>query len=386
MRAERSVASRSFYGSAGGAEHFISVTAPQELSLTEQIEFVLERYSEVKCELSLNPKSAVFRRLFLSDILNQATAVRNSRLVDNPLDGPVALSIVQQPPLPASKLALLAYHIDAHFPVSKTRLSPKNILVEKNGLRHLWSTGLCASESSSPTSAVTQTREIFHALINTLSSRGGTLRDNCIRTWIYLKDVDVFYRPMVDGRRELFAHEGLTESTHYIASTGIEGACAHQFDLVALDAYSMVDLIPEQVSYLNDFNRLCATKDYNVTFERGTRISYSDRSHCYISGTASIDRSGKVMHPGNVLFQLDHALGNVESLLDAGSASLQDLMYLLVYLRDPTDFAPIDRYLSNRFPDLPTIIVQAAVCRPDWLVEVEGVAVAANNSAALPTF
>ncbi len=386
MSTKKAFASRSFYSSSGGAEHFISVSAPQEFTLTEQIEFMLERYAEARRALNLNPETAVFRRIFLSDILNQAAVVRNSSLVDNPPEGPVAISIVQQAPLPNSKLALLAYHIDSAPPVSKSRLSPKNILVEKAGLRHLWSTGLCASESCSPTSAVAQTQEIFQALINTLSTRGATLRDNCVRTWIYLKDVDVFYRPMVDQRRELFTREGLTANTHYIASTGIEGACAHQYDLVALDAYSMIDLIPQQISYLNDFKHLCATKDYNVTFERGARISYADRSHCYISGTASIDRAGKVMHPGNVLLQLDHALGNVEALLHSGVATLQDLMYLLVYLRDPTDFAPVDTYLSNRFPDLPTIIVQAAVCRPDWLVEVEGVAVVANDAASMPNF
>jgi enamine deaminase RidA (YjgF/YER057c/UK114 family) len=386
MRIDESVACRSFYRPGSGAEHFISITAPQKLTLAKQIEYIVERYSEARRTLSLDPETAIFRRIFVSDILNQAAAVRSSRLVDNPPDGPIAVSIVQQPPLRASKLALLAYHIDANSPVSKSRLSPKNILVEKNNVRHVWSTGLCSNESCSPTSAIAQTREIFGALINTLSSCGGTLCDNCIRTWVYLKDVDVFYRAMVDSRRELFRHEGLTENTHYIASTGIEGACAHQFDLVALDAYSVIDLIPEQISYLNDFNRLCATKDYNVTFERGTRISYADRSHCYISGTASIDRAGKVVHPGNVLSQLDHTLANVEALLRSGSASLQDLMYLLVYLRDPTDFTLIDGYLSDRFPDLPTIIVQAAVCRPDWLIEVEGIAVAANDEPAMPSF
>src|ERR671939_2083204 len=80
-------------------------------------------------------------------------------------------------------------------------------------------------------SPAAQTRGIFNGLIDILAREGGTLRDHCVRTWIYLKDVDVFYQGMVDSRRELFARHGLTEETHYIASTGIEGACAHRFDL-----------------------------------------------------------------------------------------------------------------------------------------------------------
>ena len=144
--------------------------------------------------------------------------------------------------------------------------------------------------------------------------------------------------------------------------------------------------MPQQVSYLNDFDRLCATKDYKVTFERGTRIAYADRTHHFISGTASIDNAGRVLHPGDVLRQLERALDNVEGLLRSGAASLADMMHFTVYVRDPTDFPRVHGYLAERFPDLPMLIVQGAVCRPEWLIEVEGVAAAAHDAPALPRF
>jgi len=380
------VTSRSFHGAAGGAEHFICVEAPAELGFEEQIEAIQGRYAEARQSLGLGPETAIFRRIFLSDVLNQAAAIRNTELVREPFESPVAVSIVQQPPLSGSKTALLAYHIECAGPVVKRRLTPKHMIAEKNGLRHLWSTRLCADDNEQLLSSPAQTREVFNDLIGILASQGGTLRDDCVRTWIYLKDVDVFYKGMVDTRRELFRQHGLTEATHYIASTGIEGACAHRFDIVAMDAYSVLDLAPEQVSYLNDFDRLCPTTDYNVTFERGTRIAYADRSHHFISGTASIDRAGWIVHMGNVLAQLDHALNNVDALLRSGSATLDDMMYLIVYLRDPTDYARVARHLAARCPDLPVSIVEGAVCRPEWLVEVEGVAVTANDEPALPLF
>ena len=207
-----------------------------------------------------------------------------------------------------------------------------------------------------------------------------------MRTWIYVKDVDLFYTDMVDSRRELFKKQNLTGSKHYIASTGIEGACAHNSDLIAMDAYSNLTLVPDQISYLNDFERLCATKEYNVTFERGTRLAYSDRAHCYISGTASIDKAGRVVYPGDVMRQLKHTLDNIEALLRSCAASLASMMYLIVYLRDASDFARVNRYLRNRFPLLPMVIVRGAVCRPAWLVEAEGVAITENNELALLRF
>lgn len=227
---------------------------------------------------------------------------------------------------------------------------------------------------------------MFSDLIGTLSANGAMLAENCVRTWIYVKDVDVFYQDMVAARTELFARHGLTRETHYLASTGIEGACAHRYDVVLMDAYSILGLRPEQVSYLNDHTRLCATSDYNVTFERGTRIGYADRAHHFISGTASIDAAGLVVHPGDVVRQLDRALGNVESLLRSGGATLDDLTHLIVYLRDPADHARVAAALGGRFADLPTLILRGAVCRPDWLVEVEGIAATAQHAPSLPAF
>ena len=386
MRADDGIASRSFRGTAGGAEHFISVQAPAGLSLPGQLDVIEKRYAEAREALGLAPETAIFRRVFISDAMNQAASIRDSRLFDEAAAGPVAVSIVQQPPLPGSKIALLAYHVESEAPVVKRRLSPKHVAIEKGGLTHLWSTRLCAGAYGSPAAVAAQTRQVFDELIGTLAGQGGTLRDHCVRTWIYLKDVDVFYQGMVTSRGELFARHGLNADTHYIASTGIEGACAHRYDVVAMDAYSILGLAPGQVSYLNDLDRLCPTDHYNVTFERGTRIAYGDRAHCWISGTASIDPAGRVVHPGDVLRQLERALGNVDALLRSGSASLDDMMHFTLYLRDPTDFTRVDGYLSERFPGVPVLMVQGAVCRPDWLIEVEGVAAVANDEPALPGF
>ena len=245
---------------------------------------------------------------------------------------------------------------------------------------------MCAAADVGPASAADQTREVFRDLIGALAAQGGTLRDDCVRTWLYIRDVDVFYTDMVKSRAEIFKREGLTGDTHFIASTGIEGACAHHYDLVAMDAYSVLGLAPGQMSYLNDFDHLCATKDYGVTFERATRLAYGDRAHIFMSGTASIDGEGWVVHPGDVLRQLDRALENVDALLVAGEMQLADLTHLIVYLRDRGDYCRVRSRLGERFPSLPLQIVQGPVCRPEWLIEVEGIAAKTIQKPGVPAF
>jgi len=372
----------SFDGALGGREHFFIVEGDTAADLPTQIKGVAAAYKQAQAQLGLAPWSAVFRRIFLSDVLNQASLVRDSDIFDDS----VAISIVQQRPLRGAKVALLAYHVEDTKPLTKRRVSPRHLLVEKAGKRHLWSTRLCASDAERSLSSESQTRVVFDDLIHALARQGGTLRDHCLRTWIYMKDVDIFYQGMVDSRNALFTQQGLTGDTHFIASTGIEGACAHRYDVVAMDAYSNMDVEQKQISYLNDFDRLCATKDYNVSFERASRVAYADRAHIFISGTASIDSSGEVVHLGDVRRQLDRTLENINALLSAGSASLADMTHMIVYLRDPSDFEIVDPPLRERFPELPIIIVQGAVCRPEWLIEIEGVAIARNDDAAMPRF
>jgi len=376
----------SFRGSTGEDEHYITVEAPAELSLPGQLDVISQRYAEALQTLRLPPESAVFRRIYVSDATNQAALVRESSLTQEPLDSPVAVSVVQQPPLPGSKVAMLAYHLANGSAPAKRSLAPGHLVVERGDLRHLWSTQLCTSNTDGPSSAADQTNDVFNELIDVLAVNGATLAGNCVRTWIYVKDVDVFYQDVNAARSALFERHGLTRDTHYLASTGIEGACAHRYDVVLMDAYSILGLAPEQMSYLHAYDRLCPTKDYNVTFERGTRIAYADRAHHFISGTASIDDGGNVVHVGDVRRQLERALGNVDALLRSGGGQLEDMTHIIIYLRDPSDHPFVEGYFSERFPYMPRLIVRGAVCRPEWLVEVEGIANVAHDAPALPAF
>lgn len=377
---------RSFKGANGSIEHFFMIEAPKGKSFEEQTAALEERYAKALEQRGLSRETAIFRRIFLSDILNQGDAVLDSAFVEEIAENPVATSLIQQIPLSGSKIALFAYHIESPAPFVKESIGPRHMLLTKNGLRHLWSAGPWVDGKPTLPAPAAETRAVFDELVQMLASQRATLADHCVRTWLFIKDVDIFYQDMVDSRRVLFDENGLTHDTHYIASTGIEGTSADRFDTICMDALSLLDLKPAQISYLNDFGRLCPTKDYGVTFERGTRIAFADRMHYYISGTASIDNRGNVLHIGDVQKQTERAMENVDALLKSGGASMDDMMYLIAYLRDPADFECVSGYLNDAFPSLPTIVVQGRVCRPEWLVEVEGIAVAPNNDPALPSF
>ena len=189
-----------------------------------------------------------------------------------------------------------------------------------------------------------------------------------------MRDVDTQYAGMVKARKDNFTEQGLTQDTHYIASTGIGGLPADTRALVQMGTYALVGFCPEQQRYLYAPTHLNPTYEYGVTFERGTCMEYGDRAHVFISGTASIDNKGNVLYVGDIVRQTQRMWENVETLLAEADTSFSDVMHIVVYLRDTADYATVQRMFAERYPNIPTVIALAPVCRPTWLIEMECIA------------
>ena len=304
--------------------------------------------------------SIVFKRYFLSDATNQVPVIQENDAC--------TVSYIQQPPLDGSKVAVWLYLQKG------TEVVPMNnsTVVRHNGYQHVWTFGLM-----DPTSATSymQTWQTLFIYIDILKLFQATLEKNCVRTWFFVRDVDTQYGGLVKSRRECFVEQGLTPETHYIASTGIGGTPSDPKALVQLDSYAMTGFEPEQQRYLYGLSHLNRTIEYGVTFERATLMQYGDRNHVYISGTASINNKGEVMHVGNVQQQTLRMWENVETLLNEGGMSYDDVMQIIVYLRDSADYEMVKRMFEQKFPQIPTVFTLAPVCRPTWLIEMECMAV-----------
>ena len=117
------------------------------------------------------------------------------------------------------------------------------------------------------------------------------------------------------------------------------------------------------------------TSEYGVSFERGVAVTYGDRRHIFIAGTASIDAYGEIVHNGNVILQAGRMIENIQKLLEEADASLDDIGQSIIYLRDSADYDRVKAYINEKLPKLPYIIVRAPVCRTGWLIQMECMAV-----------
>ena len=341
--------------------HVILHVEPRGHTFQDQIGRIYEAEDLIPTLPDFKGAKYILKRYFLSDSINQQPLMRKEHNV--------SISCIQQQPLDGSKVAVWLYLQSG----VEVRNENGVVIAEHNGYRHLWKMGMHQHKGDS----AWQTEALLIEYEELLNNFNATLANNCIRTWFFVRDVDTQYTGMVRARKENFAEHGLTENTHYIASTGIGGLPADTRALIQLGTYAMTGFEPSQQHYLYAPSHLNPTYEYGVTFERGTVMEYGDRSHVLISGTASIDNKGKVMHVGDIVKQTERMWENVETLLKEGKSSYDDVMQIIVYLRDTADYDIVRTMFEKRFPHIPTVITLAPVCRPTWLIEMECVAVRA---------
>jgi enamine deaminase RidA (YjgF/YER057c/UK114 family) len=352
--------------------HAVIRVAQKRLPFPKQLEAVIGAYNHL-IEGQLSGAQAVFKRYFLSDAANQADEVIVSDVTD------CAKSIIQQAPLDGTKIALWVWLMTG----VQTSMTESGLYQVSHGqFRHLWN----GSAHNMAANSEYQTRLLFNEYNMQLLQEECTLEANCIRTWLFVNDVDLNYGGVVRARNQFFFTQGLTIHTHFIASTGIGGKQQDPNVLTQMDNYAIAGIQKDQIRYLYASTHLNRTSDYGVSFERGTAVDYADRRHVFISGTASINNKGEVMYPKDVENQTRRMWDNVEALLAEAECTYDDVPMLIVYLRDVADYDLVSSLFAERFPDKPLVIVHAPVCRTGWLVEMECMAVKAINNPALPNF
>ena len=138
---------------------------------------------------------------------------------------------------------------------------------------------------------------------------------------------------------------------------------------------------------ITNHNALNEAYDYGSAFSRGMRIDLNGVTILLISGTASIDDQGCTVHVGDLRAQLRRTLDNITQLLASEGATWHDIVRTTCYLRDiERDYAAFNDertafYKEQDLDPLPASTgIQAILCRPDLLVEIEAIAMFRRES------
>jgi len=118
------------------------------------------------------------------------------------------------------------------------------------------------------------------------------------------------------------------------------------------------------------------------SFARALRLDIKGVTILLISGTASVDENGATVHAGDFRAQTWRTYRNITSLLKAEGATWKDVVRTTCYLRDiERDYEAFNEIRTQFFREqelnpLPASTgIQAILCRPDLLIEIEAMAI-----------
>jgi|ERR1035438_9258811 enamine deaminase RidA (YjgF/YER057c/UK114 family) len=154
-------------------------------------------------------------------------------------------------------------------------------------------------------------------------------------------------------------------------------------DLQELVQEAATSIAPIEKRAITNLNVLNEAYDYArpSTFSRGIRIDVGNVVILLISGTASIDENGVSVHIGELRAQCRRTFQNITGLLEAEGATWHDIVRTSCYLRDiERDYDEFNEertafYEEQRLDPVPASTgIQAILCRPELLIEIEAIA------------
>jgi enamine deaminase RidA (YjgF/YER057c/UK114 family) len=362
-------------------------------SFREQAEEILGELAEV-IRRQPQPMTVTSQTVFLREAAHQAECERMfAELYGKDLP---ATNFVLQPPCCGAALALEAWAAGGDS-VSVTRFGPNVSAVSYDGVRWVYCAGVKVDASCQPVHAAGL--QALEALQEALQSAGARFEE-VVRTWFYLGGITEpeggsqrykeLNRARTDFYRDLRFCVPLLQPNipHgiYPASTGI-GVAGRELvaSCMALqtsrnDAFVLPLENPQQTPAYAYHPRY---SPHSPKFSRAMALVLGNYLTTWISGTASIVNS-ESRYPNDIEKQTEQTIDNIERLIapenftfhgvKGAGATLQDLAKVRVYLKRAEDFPKARAVCARRFGPVPTIYAVADVCRPELLVEIEGVA------------
>lgn len=340
------------------------------------------------------PMKLTSATIFLQDAAAKSDCAALLREFWGP-DVPVT-NFVLQAPCCGAALAVEAWAVQADA-VSMRRFGSNVLVLEYDGVQWLHCGGIEVPGGEG--SVYAQTLNGLEQVRAALASAGFNFTD-VVRTWFYLgnitgREADTErYRELNRARTDYYRSIGFFESLlkpgaprgAYPASTGIGAsdsglliACT-AFRSTHDDSYVLPLENPRQTPAYAYHPKYSAQ---SPKFSRALALLRPNYTVTWISGTASIVNS-ESRHPGDVEKQTQQTLDNIERLIAADNfasrgvkgagATLKDLAKVRVYIKRHEDYARCKAVCEKRFGPIPAIYAVADVCRPELLVEIEGIA------------
>lgn len=163
-------------------------------SFAEQLDNLELEYKQLLSDMKLGNETLVFAKVFVSDYLNQRDCMNEHVLLKEHFSN-CAVSVIEQPPLDGNKVNILLWLVQG-VDLHKKRCGDL-FTIQAGSFTHVFHTICCESSGEALEEATEKAFETHQSLIG---QSGMDIFNRCVRTWLYVRDIDNNYMPVVRGR------------------------------------------------------------------------------------------------------------------------------------------------------------------------------------------
>jgi len=272
------------------------------------------------------------------------------------------------------------------------------LVIQRGGSKIVVTSNL--GENSENGNILLQSESSFRQLDEILNLEGMEFSD-IIRQWNYIERItDVYdeekspsqhYQIFNDVRSKYYQKSRFTNG--FPAATGIgsdfggiiidvvAAKLENEKSIVAVKSPVQLDAYTYSSEVLADNNTMCDFCRTTPKFERAKILITQEKKWIMISGTAAIlgqQSSDQIL----VSQQTEMTIQNILQLISIENMALHGILVsenariksLRVYVKYKNDIQEVKNICERYFPNLQILYVVADICRPELLVEIEGVA------------
>lgn len=292
------------------------------------------------------------------------------------------VSFIAQKSSSSTLIAEVTYLVDTDARI--THHSRYKIL-ERDTTKELITEGIIPTDITAST--FEQAKEIFIAIENILTSEGFRISD-IYRQWNYIENITITndgsqnYQEFNDARSIFYSKAKW--SNGYPAATGIGtsrgGIMIELYAIKGTTATNKPIDNPLQVAAHNYSQNVLEGKAIKELAERTTPKFERARilgNTIYISGTAAIKGerstdSGSTVAQAEQAMQIMNNLISKENIPTPCNGASYDL--LRIYIKHEDEIEAVKEYMNAHYPTTPKHYLVSDICRPELLIEIEGVA------------
>ncbi len=98
----------------------------------------------------------------------------------------------------------------------------------------------------------------------------------------------------------------------------------------------------------------------------------------YVAGQVALDADGRLVGEGDIRAQARQVFRNIRAIIEEAGGGMTDIVKLTTFLTSMDDYPGFVEVRSEFLPapwPAATLVAVSALVRPEWLVEVEAIAV-----------